>query len=235
MSSLDALAASFGLRAPVATDPSLVISKTMLEAHRHRPSTSTREEDLAKAAAIRAAYYPTSVDTTTNPHTDRQEEETRDVPVDRVTIPLPKTDKDKILEAETCKTMKKQVNSLYEKQKKEQQWGKLPKQEKTEILERDIEVVRRRSSLDPSKHYKLTGWEKGKHPYVVSGDVVLSAYEQHRQLPKKLRGNSLFDELVKNDKETRERLARRADKIRNTRKNKTVIRISKRKPRRGRR
>ena len=211
MSGLDALAAAFGLPPAVASDPALVTSREMLEAHRLRPCTRSRELGLSEAATINSAYFSESSHKT-GPDSTRQEGEPEAAPANPVKIPPPKTDKEKIHEKETCKVVPKHVDSLEEKRRKEHLWGKLPKQEKTPLLERDIEVVRRRSSLDPSKHYKLTGWEKGKHPYVVSGDVVLSAYEKHRQLPKRLRGNSLFDELIKNDPETRERLARRAEK-----------------------
>lgn len=83
------------------------------------------------------------------------------------------------------------------KEENTKKWFSLPKVEITDEVKRDLLIIKNRKYLDPKRFYRGEKWEIPENFQI--GEVVEGVGEYGGKLKRKQRGQTLVDELLKNE------------------------------------
>ncbi|RLV95032.1 rRNA-processing protein FCF2 [Spathaspora sp. JA1] len=89
-------------------------------------------------------------------------------------------------------------------------WFNMKQPELTPEINRDLQIIKQRSALDPKRHYKKDNWKIPK--YFQMGTIVEGNTEFYTRLNKKQRGNTLVQEIL-NDDDTKKYFKRKYSEI----------------------
>ena len=83
------------------------------------------------------------------------------------------------------------------KEQRSKEWFALPKVEMTDDVKRDLLIIKNRKYLDPKRFYRGEKWEIPENFQI--GEVVAGIGEYGGRLKRKSRGQTIVDELLKDE------------------------------------